>query len=218
MKVWDAELLTAKKELSPVTDGLLFWLDGQDELFHYASPTSDYKDYMYERVNGYKVDFSGNLVAHTENGFLVTELPSGSSSGTYTINQSRFPASFDDIRTVEYVSYKCTAFFINGFGAANSNWSFGVNNWGKALIPTSTFSDYMQLVGVMDTDRKPCIYCNGTLSATGQGNNGTLSGKPNIKFRWQASLGCVRLYNRVLSPEEIAQNLEYEVSIGRVVL
>ena len=218
MKVWDAELLTAKKELSPVTDGLLFWLDGQDELFHYASPTSNYKDYMYERVNGYKVDFFSNLVAHTENGFLVTELPSGSSSGTYMLNQDRFPASFDDIRTVEYVAYKCIPFYINGFEPANLNWSFGVNNWGKAQIPTSTFSGYMQLVGVMDTDRRPCIYCNGTLSATGQKNNGTLSGKPNIKFRWQASLGCVRLYNRVLSPEEIAQNLEYEVSIGRVVL
>lgn len=218
MKVWDAELLTAKKELSPVTDGLLFWLDGQDELFHYASPTSGYKDYMYERVNGYKADFYGQLVAHTENGFLVTELPSGSSSGTYALNKSRFPASFDDIRTVEYVSYKCIAFFINGFEPANPNWSFGVKNWGKAQIPISTFSDYMQLVGVMDTDRKPCIYCNGTLSATGQKNDVTLSGKPNITFRWQTSLGCVRLYNRVLSPEEIAQNLEYEKSIGRVVL
>lgn len=213
MKVWDAELLTTKKELSPVTDGLLFWLDGQDELFHYDKPTNEYKDYMYERVNGYKADFIGALSAHTENGFLVA-----SSSGTYALNKSRFPASFDDIRTVEYVAYKCTSFYINGFDPATLYWSFGVYNWGKAQIPTSTLSEYMQLVGVMDTDRKPCIYCNGTLSATGQKNNGTLSGKPGIIFRWQASLGCVRLYNRVLSPEEIAQNLAYEVSIGRVVL
>ena len=54
MNVWDAELLMAKKELSPVTDGLLFWLDGQDELFHYESPNSERKDYMYERVNVFR--------------------------------------------------------------------------------------------------------------------------------------------------------------------
>lgn len=218
MKVWDAELLTAKKELSPVTDGLLFWLDGQDELFHYDKPTSEYKDYMYERVNGYKVDFYGQLLAHTENGFLVTELPSGSSSGAYGIKKSRFPVSFDDIRTVEYVSPRVTSFFITGFDPSNANWAFGVNNWAKALVPTSTLSGYIQLVGVMDADRKPCIYRNGTLSATGRKNGGQMSDKPNIYFRWASSLGCVRLYNRVLSPEEIAQNLEYEVSIGRVVL
>lgn len=218
MKVWDSELLMAKKKPRPVTDGLLFWLDGQDELFHYNNPTVDYKDYMYDRVYGHKAEFYGQLLAHTENGFLVAEYPSGSSSGAYGLNQNRFPVSFNDICTVEYVSLKGTSISVIGFEPSNQNWAFGVNNWGKALIPTSTFSDYMQLVGVMDADHKPCIYYNGTLSATGQKNNGTLSGKPRINFRWQASLGCVRLYNRVLSPEEIAQNLEYEVSIGRVVL
>lgn len=218
MRVWDTELLTAKKELSPVTDGLLFWLDGRDELYHYAKPTADYKDYMYERVNGYKADFYGQLLGHTENGFLVTEYPSGSSSGAYGINKSRFPVSFDDIRTVEYVSPSVTSLYINGFEASNTNWAFGANNWNKALVSASTLSGYMQLVGVMDADRKPCIYCNGTLSATGQKNGGQMSDKPFVYFRWRTSLGCVRLYSRVLSPEEIAQNLEYVVSIGRVVL
>lgn len=218
MKVWDSELLMAKKKPRPVTDGLLFWLDGQDELFHYDNPTVDYKDYMYDRVYGHKAEFYGQLLAHTENGFLVAELPSGASSGAYAINRNRFPVFFNDIRTVEYVPFKGHAITVNGFEPSNANWAFGVNSWGKALIPISTFSDYMQLVGVMDADRKPCIYYNGTLSTTGQKNNGTLSGKPIINLRWATSLGCVRLYNRVLSPEEIAQNLEYEVSIGRVVL
>ena len=135
------------------------------------------------------------------------------------MNRGRFPVSFDGIRTVEYVSSSFTAFYVTGFDASGStNWVFGVNAYPRASVPVSMASGYKQLVGVTDTDRKPCIYCNGTLSATGKANDGTLSGKPTLSFRWRASLGCVRLYNRVLSPEEIAQNLEYEKSIGRVVL
>lgn len=217
MKAWDSELLMAKKKPRPVTDGLLFWLDGQDELFHYASPISAYKDYMYERVNQYRVDFQGILEAHTENGFLVAERPSGSSSGTYSLNQSRFPVFFNGIRTVEYVSLKGGAFYINGFEPANTDYSFGTS-WSKALIPTSLFSDNMQLVGTINDAGKESIYYNGSFYSAGRGKSEAMSSKPVVTFRWASRLGCVRLYNRELSPEEIAQNLEYEVSIGRVVL
>lgn len=212
MKVWDAELLAHKGGLQPVTDGLLFWLDGRDELFRYASPTSDRKDYMYERANGYKADFVGALSAHTENGFLVT-----SSSGTFYLNQSRFPASFDDIKTVEYVPSSPDPFIVNGFQKNNNDIMF-MAQWNPLRIPASSFSQYSHIVGTIDNKKVPKFYVNGGLRVAGTIGTGVLSGKPSVTFRWSSSLGCVRLYNRELSPEEIAQNCAYEVSIGRVVL
>lgn len=218
MRVWDAELLTAKKELSPVTDGLLCWLDGQDELYHYVNPphpTTDYKDYMFERTNGYKVNFYGTADANTENGFLKVN---GSGSNIYRLSQSMFSVSFDNIRTVELISSsKAYGFYSNGFEPSNTNFLFGAAN-NKASIPISLFQNNMQLVGVINDENRANIYYNGMFYSSGSGNTGTLSGKPSLTFRWAGGLGCLRLYNRALSPEEIAQNLEYEVSIGRVVL
>lgn len=219
MKIWDAELLTSKKELSPVTDGLLFWLDGRDELYHYVNPphpTTDYKDYMFERTNGYKVSFYGSADAHTENGFLKAS--GGSGSNIYRLSQSMFPISFDNIQTVELISSgKATVFYSNGFEPSNTNFLFGAAN-NKASIPMSLFQNNMQLVGVINDENKANIYYNGVFYSFGSGKTGTLSGKPNLTFRWAGGLGCLRLYNRALSSEEIAQNCAYEASIGRVVL
>lgn len=215
MKVWDAELLAHKGGLQPVTDGLLFWLDGRDELFRYASPTSERKDYMYERVNGSKVDFSGTADAHTDNCFLVVS--GGSGYIVYSLNQSLFPSSFDDIKTVEYIPSSPDPFIVNGFQKNNNDIMF-MAQWNPLRIPASSFSQYSHIVGTIDNQKVPKFYVNGGLRVAGTVGTGVLSGKPTANFRWRSSLGCVRLYNRELSPEEIAQNLAYEVSIGRVVL
>lgn len=228
MRVWDSELLTQKGELQPVTDGLLFWLDGRDELYGDSaysgeSPTLYKTAHMFERVNGIRVNFkdSNNLGVRSDSPFVQIKYKTG---GTYDGIYFRFATAISGVVTVEFVLNKPTSTNVN---------EGVVSTAGSIFYPHAKGYNCAELKGTSAITGKPVhivctrvlpytatIFQNGVVASTTRGAQTSVE---TFTTSFQSvmaehTLGCLRLYNRALSADEIAQNLAYEVSIGRVVL
>lgn len=224
MRVWDAELIAKKKELYPVTDGLVFWIDGQDELYgdHVISgesPTLYDKAHMFDRINNVRVNFNGSLGLIAETPIIKGVYKTGTSTGTSVV---RSASDVSGILTVEYVYNSPNAFWQFGFEPNSGYITFPKTTAGGSRASLVSGTPCMHLLGKKsEITGYPLIYVNGVDSTSYIGTASVmsaLSGTVKCDFRWQGRIGCIRLYNRILSDAEILQNLEYEKSIGRLVL
>lgn len=228
MKILDSELLTRKQE-KLVTDGLLFWLDGRDTLYGIdegSKPGAYRNAYMYDRVGSQTVSFSNSYDPSVS---LVTSLSPFikyvSDSGT--IGLSTTCQSISGVLAIEVVCDR-----IN-----RANWCMVDSNVNTGRIVFSNISAprvYIEgnrvitgpathFVFTADPDTNtPRIYQNGinkTEGTGGQCSAMTVSDiiRPFIPISESGiNVGCFRLYNRGLTAEEVRQNMNYEISIGRL--
>lgn len=228
MKMWDYELLTIKQE-KLVTDGLLFWLDGRDTLYGIdeGSTSGAYRNaYMYDRVGSQTVSFSNS---YDPSSSLVTPLSPFikyvSDSGTIGLKTTC--QSISGVLAIEVVCDR-----IN-----KANWCMVDTNINTGRIVFSNISAprvYIEgnrvitgtpthFVFTADPDTNtPKIYQNGINKTEGTGGQcSTMTVSDIIRpfnpiIESGISVGCFRLYNRGLTADEVRQNMNYEISIGRL--
>lgn len=218
MKVWDAELLTAKKPAEMVTDGLIMWIDGRD-----APLISADSQKIYERVTGTYLDrYVRNLnLSQSVDGLFLEFLFSGNAYNTYPFNAG-------SSLTLEAVISPETLYgYISGF--RNNDIMYISRNYSGHPYLRTTYKKYGETANTYFYPsafpqhlvyRPHSIMCNGekevvqetieTRVSAAVWNN---SWSPHLK-----KIGAIRAYNRELTDDEVLQNLEYEKSIGRVVL
>lgn len=227
MRVWDAEL-TAKKELQPVSNGLLFWLDGRDELIgdtEYGSytPPAWITSHMFDRISNARVDFvrsasSGGLQSTGLSLLAFNPYSGGNQDGTIE--------TITGVKAVEIMYVKSTAAYtaVDGKVICSSSRVFfpvrssttGAKIESASLITNAPV--HLVFQGDAETG-KPVIYQNGILaSVTGAGAAviDAFDVTSLISITGGADLGCIRLYNRFLSSEEVKKNYDCEIATGRM--
>ena len=232
MRVWDEELLTRKGGLQPVTDGLLFWLDGQDELIgdtEYRpgqySPPIYAASHMFDRVSGARVDFaqiktSGGIQSDGLKLFLAAPFGNGGQVGTLT-------SAIAGVKAIEitFAAVKVGYTAAQGTVIGDSRVFFPIRSTTTGAViadATAIKNAPAHLVFQGNTSNgKPVIYQNGVIASV-TGASASVVQAINVSTLITAdqytSIGSIRLYNRSLSDAEIQNNLEYEISTGRVVL
>lgn len=218
MKVWDAELLTAKKPAEMVTDGLIMWIDGRD-----APLISADSQKIYERVTGtYLNGYTPNLnLSQSSDGLFLEFLFSTNAFFQY-------PFSATSSLTLEAVISPETLYgYISG--TINTDIMYISRNYSDPPYIRATYKKYGQTSPVYFYPsafpqhlvyRPHSIMCNGEKETVQE----TIETRIETAVRnnsWSAHLkkiGAIRAYNRELTDDEVQQNLEYEKSIGRVVL
>lgn len=238
IRVWDKELLTAKKGLSPVTDGLAFWVDGTKGINGVPINTDTIAGSFTEIISGEQISFNGfrsndtdsmhvsydGLFYTFERHFVYDPIIRISSSAYSAVNAKTVEATLQFTRDSFYdtVNVACIGRLWNGFSIRNPDSSLRVDrvDWGF-------FSRPRHIVATIDeTNFQIKLYVNGTNVDTQTTSvtsfvpytyfmNLPYIGSGDSRY---VKLGTVRLYTKPLNSDEIAQNLAYEVSIGRVVL
>lgn len=217
MRVWDAELLMAKKELNPVADGLILWVDGQD---------APQNKYVFDRVSETNMEPTYQTVVN----WLVNQDDSGlfilCSGGLQNCGWKNPTRTYSDAQTVELVvspsSTSVRAFMIlnSEYFGRFSTYDNRVNvyyaNSAGMEIQTQTHPVHVVM-------QAGCVYIDGAKTTLSAQYNSVAFDDRLCMIRAYGSyvtglIGAMRAYNRVLSEAEILQNLEYEKSIGRVVL
>lgn len=222
MRVWDTEFLLKHADVTPVTDGLVLWLDGQDvfygdQRYGDTEPAIYTASHMFERVNSARVDFAmagaSGTCLRQDSLVLVTVLLSGGSSTSR--QDGAIATALNGIKTIEIVM----AGGLFPTYAANSivTFSNGMVKYGNATVsgssPSVDSGDFM----FFSSGGANVISRNGVTLASASGSEIVADNVTRIIcLRSGKQLGCVRFYNRVLSADEIQQNLQYEQSIGRV--
>ena len=230
MRIWDAELLTAKSGLSPVTDGLLFWLDGRDDLIgveEYGSytPPAWATSYMFDRVNNARIDFSrlqssGGMQKDITGLYIYLFAPSGNG------NQKAVITEISGVKTIEVMFGRAkTGYNLCGGKVDASSrvfFPFYSSSTGAKLdtgVPIYNAPVHLVFTG-NSTNGKPVIYQNGVVaSVTGSAAVAVQSFSVTSLFElaFGTSIGSIRLYNRTLTADEVQQNIAYEESIGRTI-
>lgn len=219
MKVWDAELLTAKKPAEMVTDGLIMWIDGRD-----APLIRPGSQKIYERVTDKYLDSyvaNLNLSQSSDGLFLEFLFSSGNAYASY-------PFYDTSSLTLEAVISPETLYgYVSGYNGhevmyVSRNYTdppyiraahkiYGTNT--SVYSYPSTFPQHLVY-------RPHSIMCNGEKEVVQETIETRITNAVWINS-WSAHLkkiGAIRAYNRELTDDEVRQNLEYEKSIGRVVL
>lgn len=237
MKVWDAELLTDKKELSPVTDGLAFWVDGTKGINGVPINTDTIAGSFTEIISGEQVSFNGfrsndtdsmhvlcdGLFYTFERHYIYDPTFSISSSAYSAVNAKTVEATLQFTRDSFYdtVNVACIGRFWNGFSIRNPDSSLRVDR-----VDGGFFSRPRHIVATIDeTNSQIKLYVNGTnvdtqtTSVTSFAPYTYFMNLPYIgrETSRYVKLGTVRLYTKPLNSDEIAQNFEYEKTIGRFV-
>ena len=228
MKIFDSELLARKQE-KLVTDGLLFWLDGRDTLYGIdeGSTSGAYRNaYMYDRVGSQTVSFSNS---NNPSASLVTSsapfIKYIGDSGAIGI-KTMCP-SISGVLAIEVV---CDAINRAYWCMVDTNISTGRIVFAKISSPRVYIEGWRVITGTpthfvftADPDTNtPRIYQNGIDRTEGTGGQcsaftvNDIINPYNPINEYGINVGCVRLYSRGLTAEEVRQNMAYEQSIGRL--
>lgn len=217
-------------DLSPITDGLIYWFDAIDlQLVTTSRMECD------DRAGGLRTAFSYSARQRyfkVEDGYLrYKALNSSSLLGTTT-------TPIDGIETVEVLIENTTHNFPfhSGDGTSESNYRLGLYRSGSRItyprssnVSPNNFTRYdgapttgkLHIVGTFEGS-KSIIYINGDSSGcVSIDNTYRCAGKnifnaSNMATDQEVSIAIVRFYDRALSAEEILHNYNYEQSIGRV--
>ena len=213
MRVWDSELLAAKKPVEMVTDGLIMWIDGRDAPSNYA---------LHERVTNTNISPNSRTnytTSQTSDGLFTKFATTGSAYAAYYFNGSA-------AKTVEFVVSPLTL-YAYAVDAGNSELMYVSRNYSTAPFVRATYRVAGTGIYVYP-DSFPQHYVIRPHSAMINGVKTEEQGTITTAFAyakrinsWSAHdevIGAIRAYNRELTDDEILQNLEYEKSIGRVVL
>lgn len=256
MRVWDSELLTRKSGgLSPVTDGLVLWIDSQDGLFN--SDGSSIPDGTTKAVYLDDVCFlnraNGTLIRINDIGvsqhgyrtcdiscsknhyfsFLVSSVPSGSSGFVIGFEANDIT---DTVLTSEVlisastrIAYSQVSVGNLAVDLSNTNIALPSNqNAGIYKLQVSNSSLYdafpIQITANAYGDGiKKALYRNGTLVKSNDLDLPTgsyfvpkfqISG--SLTYCRESDIASMRMYNRALTANEVAQNYQYELSTGRL--
>lgn len=228
MNIYDSELLTRKQE-KLVTDGLLFWLDGRDTLYGIdegSTPGAYRNAYMYDRVGSQTVSFSNS---YDPSASLVTPLSPFikyvSDSGTIGLNTTC--QSISGVLAVEVV---CDQINRANWCMVDTNINTGRIVFSNTSSPRVYIEGWRVITGApthfvftADPDTNtPRIYQNGIDRTEGTGGQCSAFAVNYIIIPFNPisetgiSVGCFRLYNRGLTADEVRQNMNYEISIGRL--
>ena len=218
MRVWDTELLTAKKPAEMVTDGLILWVDGRDApqnktVFDRVSETN-----MVASYGGMVTDWS---IAQDESGLFLR------CDGVKNVCGWKSPnRTYSDAQTVELVvSPSSTS--VRAFMIPNSEYfgRFSIYDDHVAVYYANNAGTDIQtqVHPVHVVMQAGCVYIDGAKTTLSTKYNSVAFDNRLCMIRAYGKtvtglIGAMRAYNRVLSEAEILQNLEYEKSIGRVVL
>ena len=218
MRKMSEQLLLAKRA-SLVMDGLILWIDGRDAPLSGGSLTDRVTNTVKHRLTPY----GGTVtVAQTEDGlYTQIQIPGDTWFGR---RDSDFSAE-EAAGTVEIVVGGSG----NGFSAftrLNSDYRghIGMSN----DVVRYYWGDSDNTYDTIQTDRRAShiVARSGVITIDGQ-NYTNLRMQFNTvsfhiplimrnKYGATATIGAIRAYNRVLSDDEILQNLAYEKSIGRI--
>lgn len=218
MKVWDAELLTAKKPAEMVTDGLIMWIDGRD-----APLLAPGSKKIYERVTGtYLGSYAPNLnLSQSSDGLFLEFLFSGNASAVYQF----FATSSLTLEAV--ISPETLYGYVSGYSGHDI--MYISRNYSNPPYIRATYKKYGDTTNTYFYPsafpqhlvyRPHSIMCNGEKEIV-QETIETRIDTAVLINSWSAHLkkiGAIRAYNRELTDDEVRQNLEYEKTIGRVVL
>lgn len=215
MRVWDTELLRQKKTAELVTDGLIMWIDGRDGF------GSNYS--IHERVTNTNLSLTinrgGGILAWGGQYLIIS---TSNIYGGYSFNGAASKTIEFVVRAETVSAYACDYQYSGG--------NVFVRNSGASTAPYAKVrkkTDLSSMEGFYLSNpikhivvRENSITINGVLYASPSALCTTIdtvlrlnSTSDNIEH-----IGAIRAYNRELTDAEIAQNLEYEKSIGRVVL
>lgn len=218
MRVWDTELLTAKKPAEMVTDGLIMWIDGRD-----APLISAGSQKIYERVTGtYLNGYARYLnLSQSSDGLFLEFIFSGNAYNSYSFYAT-------SSLTLEAVISPETLYgYISGYESKDI--MYVSRNYSDPPHIRTTYKKYGDATNKYFYPssfpqhlvyRPHSIMCNGEKEVV-QETIETRVSAAVWNNSWSAHLkkiGAIRAYNRELTDDEVRQNLEYEKSIGRVVL
>lgn len=239
MRVWDEELLTGGK-IDVVRDGLVFWVDFQDSVNVSSSITqgatvgtitdrianvtasiqsdrsSDNNRVWFERADGFLVLHPTNATAYNKAIILPSQV-----SGCKALEFVYRSAGSDNKGSEYYADRVIYSTSQNQIVGWNRAYSYSNSN----LIGTAKT---LHVYTYLDSNGKGRVYFNGTqygnTVSTSYGTSfatGTKLALVGVKGTTETQpykLGCIRLYNRSLTADELANNINYEISIGRLVL
>lgn len=219
MKVLDAELLTAKKPAEMVTDGLIMWIDGRD-----APLIRPGSQKIYERVTGTYLNgfLPGLNLSQSSDGLFLEFLFNSEARSTsypfYAASSLTFEAVISPETLYGYTS-----------GYANNDIMYISRNAKDPPYIRATYKKYGSTTNTYFYPssfpqhlvyRPHSIVCNGEKEVVQETIETRIDSAVWI-VSWSTHLtkiGAIRAYNRELTDDEVRQNLEYEKSIGRVVL
>ena len=236
MRIWDQELLNQKRGI--VTDGLTFWIDGQDSVL-----TDENGTFLYDRVSAGYVNANPYrcVISNSGSHYIVNR---NQVNGTMSIAKN---ASYKDVKTYEVVfqqgSTNQSRIWFGGttVSTSSSSWNpcllqrhsmgiktsgYGDSTYGSTLTYPSAQITMFVLTFRFNDNGTFDVFLNGTniLHETG-GKRGTTTPSymfaiisPSSGATGVTNLGAYRLYNRALTDKEILQNLKYETSIRREIL
>ena len=243
MRVWDNELLISRGA-KVVEDGLLSWTDFRDVItvassnqYGYATGT------ITDRVTGELLPIKArnnveNIYFTQENGFLCLYTQTGLSR-----EKAIIPASpITGIKAIEFIYADETdasattewwqAMFASTVQSLYVRGECRVTSLGKVfrdpLIGTAQPAHYFVQINdgylemFMNGQRMLMASVSATAFATSNNNGlflvnrkrGSNETPPTPPLR----VGFIRLYNRPLSRDELAQNIQYETEAGRLIL
>jgi len=228
MNIYDSELLTKKQE-KLVTDGLLFWLDGRDALYGIdegSTPGAYRNAYMYDRVGSKTVSLSNS---YDPSANLITSVPPFIK---YIADAGQYwgTTSFSPVSGVLAIEVVCDRINKANWCMVDANKSSGRIVFSSISSPRVYIEGWRVITGtpthfVFTADpitNTPKIYQNGidkTEGTGGQCSALTVNDmiRPFIPISESGiNVGCFRLYNRGLTADEVLQNMNYEISIGRL--
>lgn len=219
MKIWDSELLIDKKPAEPVTDGLILWFDGQDEigtnqkLFNRVTQS-------YVPINLTTSTSQRTITQSSDGKFIVIHSKVNLQTGQYwEVSAASNTQTLEYVRSGDGYQYifgnaQTSVLYVGYYGADGYKVRYRKNG-------TTTLMDIvLQTAPSHIVAKNGVIYVDGvkyeTPNLTTVASTFTIF---NVSWSDNTSLiGAVRAYDRELSESEILQNLEYEKSIGRVVL
>lgn len=237
MKVWDAELLTDKKESGYIKNGLLLYVDGiQNTRSGHDASSSYWEDLSgngndlsiinpLEKTNIYLHDSSYFFAGYQDGGYRVQRMvlkDFGSMKGTYEIvlnNYRSSQSSYALTHAPAQNGQKCRAIAFGSSGRLNAN-----GNVGEGIRDTYTeFVNKRSTLTITEDANNPIsYYVNGNISETsGSASSrvdanhtmlilGARTYNGNFYDYFRGEIACVRIYDRVLTANEILHNYEID--------
>lgn len=241
MKVWDSELLTAKKSGGIVTNGLTVWVDFFDTITDSKIQNRAGDDEITLSPSSWQSYFSQN------NGFLRISATGSAANHTYfNCEQNNTVSSFEITGNLAHLnsgSYIAPAGNYNYWTGTSSTKVLGrydansrkmdvpyINAYYYGNIVIGDNEDVVKHYCFVRQENKKSykIYVNGVLVTTSNDwRNYTdefvatqIARFGDTRLTNDGSVGTdiasIRTYNRPLTDEEVVRNMQYEISTGRL--
>ena len=219
MRIWDSDLLSAQKDMQYVTDGLVLWLDGINNTRHgHDAASTAWEDLS---GNGFDAAISGNITL-SNNAYVfsgntaqnMVVLGFGAQKGTYEVVFKLTGALTGSV----FVHHGNTAYVIGSclistgtqiIMSARANLQLSYGSTQEWTNKKSTYS-YVKTNNTGFVNGSPvALTASGSLGvypADGRLTIGARHDEYGYSRPLIGEISCIRVYDRILTQEEIAQN------------